>query len=291
MDLSESRGRTYERHRRELGTYATRMVWREDIAEELVQEAAVRLLRDEHLPDDDPQIRAWLFRVVTNLAIDHLRRHSTWKEMVLLDIRDRAEADSTYVAESLTLRGSSVMAAIAREHLAVCFARTLRNLPPQQAAALLLRDVHGFSIAEAAAALEATSVQDHFFNGEQRAVEEFQTHGGGPSRHSSGHSSGCAGPLAPADAAAGGRHSGRDQLNSGTCAAARWRLAAGLRACGIRQAGTRSRRPVDPVRPAWRRDSRNRPARRPADRRRSRKPSTRWRGRAVRPQAGRESPG
>ena len=159
MELSASRARSYERHRRELGTYATRMVLREDIAEELVQEAAVRLLRDDHLPDDDPQIRAWLFRVVTNLAIDHLRRHSTWKEMVLLDIRDRAEADSTYVAESLTLRGSPEMEAIAREHLAVCFACTLRNLPPEQAAALLLREVHGFSTAEAAAALEATPVQ------------------------------------------------------------------------------------------------------------------------------------
>lgn len=159
MQLAAARARSYERHRRELGTYATRMVLREDIAEELVQEAALRLLRDDHLPDDDPQIRAWLFRVVTNLAIDHLRRHSTWKEMVLLDIRDRAEADSTYVAESLTLRGSPEMKAIAREHLAVCFACTLRNLPPEQAAALLLREVHGFSTAEAAAALEATPVQ------------------------------------------------------------------------------------------------------------------------------------
>jgi RNA polymerase sigma-70 factor (ECF subfamily) len=140
-------------------TYTTRMVLRPEVAEELVQEAAVRLLRDERLAGDATQIRAWLFRVVSNLAIDHLRRHSTWREMVLLDTRERAEADAGYIAESLAMRGSPETAAIAREHLAVCFACTLRNLPPQQAAALLLREVHDFSNAETAETLDATAVQ------------------------------------------------------------------------------------------------------------------------------------
>lgn len=157
--LPSTRAESYERHRRELVNYATRLVLRENIAEELVQEAALRLLRDDRLPDDDAQIRAWLFRVVSNLAIDHLRRHSTWKEMVLLDTRERAEADPAYVAESVRLRGSPEMAAIAREHLAVCFACTLRNLPSRQSAALLLREVHGFSTAETAEALDASPVQ------------------------------------------------------------------------------------------------------------------------------------
>lgn len=153
------RAASYDRHRRELVLYATRMVLREEIAQEIVQDAALRLLNEPQLPNDDGQVRAWLFRVVSNLAIDHLRRHSTWREMVLLDTRDRAEADPAYVEQSAALRGNPEMAAIAREHLAVCFACTLRNLPPPHAAALLLREVHGFSTAEAAVALEATSIQ------------------------------------------------------------------------------------------------------------------------------------
>jgi RNA polymerase sigma-70 factor (ECF subfamily) len=156
---SQARAESYERHRRELVNYATRLVLRHGVAEEIVQEAAVRLLAEPRLPDDDRQIRAWLFRVVSNLAIDHLRRHSTWREKVLQDTRQRAEADPAFVAESVALRGNPEMAAIAREHLAVCLACALRNLPPGQAAALLLREVHGFSTAETAAALEATAVQ------------------------------------------------------------------------------------------------------------------------------------
>ncbi|MGE0451761.1 MAG: RNA polymerase sigma factor [Vicinamibacterales bacterium] len=159
VDRLDARASCYEQCRPELLTYATRMVLRPEVAEELVQEAAVRLLRDERLSPDRAQIRAWLFRVVSNLAIDHLRRHSTWREMVLLDTRDRAEADAGYVAESLAMRGNPETEAIAREHLAVCFACTLRNLPPQQAAALLLREVHGFSTEETANTLDATPVQ------------------------------------------------------------------------------------------------------------------------------------
>lgn len=171
------RADSYERHRPELVNYATRLVLRQSIAEELVQEAAVRLLRDDRIADDDAQIRGWLFRVVSNLAIDHLRRHSTWKEMVLVDTRARAEADPAYVAESLQLRGNPEMAAIAREHLAVCFACTLRNLPPPQAAAFLLREVHAFSTAETAEALDATSIQvKNWIQQARRTMEERYGH-------------------------------------------------------------------------------------------------------------------
>src|SRR5918993_685429 len=156
---ANARGEIYERHRRELVNYATRLVLRDVVAEELVQEAAVRLLQERHLPTDEPQARAWLFRVVSNLAIDYLRRHSTWKELVLVETRERAERDPTFVADSARMRGSPELAAIAREHLGICFACALRNLRPEQAAALLLREVHDFSTAETAAALDATTIQ------------------------------------------------------------------------------------------------------------------------------------
>lgn len=173
----DTRADIYERHRRELVNYATRLVVRESVAEELTQEAALRLLQDERVPDDEGQIRAWLFRVVSNLAIDHLRRHSTWKELVLVDARERAVADPGFVAASRQMRGSPELAAIAREHLAVCFACTLRNLPPQQAAALLLREVYAFSTAEVAEALEATAVQvKNWIQLARRTMEERYAH-------------------------------------------------------------------------------------------------------------------
>jgi len=51
------------------------------------------------------------------------------------------------------------MTAIAREHLTFCFACTLRALPEAQAAALLLKEIYGFTIAEVANILEARPAQ------------------------------------------------------------------------------------------------------------------------------------
>jgi RNA polymerase sigma-70 factor (ECF subfamily) len=132
------------------------MVVRPAVAEELVQQAALRLLEADAPPARPEETRAWLFRVATNLAIDHLRRHSTWRETILPETQVRARSDAAFAADSRLLRGSPEMRAIAREHLTVCFSCTLRNLPPEQAAALLLAEVNGFTVPEAAEILGVT---------------------------------------------------------------------------------------------------------------------------------------
>lgn len=149
----------YQQSRRDLTAYVTRMVVRADVAEELVQQAALKLVEAEQPPADAEGARAWLFRVATNLAIDYLRRHSTWRENILVETQQRAESEAAFVAESRLLCESPEMKAIAREHLAVCLSCTLRNLPPEQAAALLLVEVYGFSVHEAAAIFDATHSQ------------------------------------------------------------------------------------------------------------------------------------
>lgn len=146
----------WQRCRGELTGYLRRLVTREAVAEELAQQAALRMLEAEGVPRAPAELRAWLFRVATNLAVDHLRRHATWREGLLEDTRRRCEGDEAFVAESRLLRGSPEMKSIAREHLAVCLACTMRNLRPEESAALLLREVHGFTVEEAARAMEAT---------------------------------------------------------------------------------------------------------------------------------------
>jgi RNA polymerase sigma-70 factor (ECF subfamily) len=63
------------------------------------------------------------------------------------------------VARSDGLVGTPETKTIAREHLAACLACVLRNLPERKAAALLLKEVHGFTLAEMADILEATEGQ------------------------------------------------------------------------------------------------------------------------------------
>lgn len=163
--------RHFEQWRPELLAYLSRLVLRMPVAEDLLQTTYLRSL--EHaatLPDTAAGLRAWLFKVATNLAFDELKRHSTWREALLSDLRQSAEADEDFMARSGALISTPETRNIAREHLVACIACTLRNLPERKAASVLLSEVHAFSVAETAALLEATPAQVKNWLQEGRAV-------------------------------------------------------------------------------------------------------------------------
>ena len=62
----------YQRHRNELLAFLTRKVCCRETARDLLQDAFVRLLHSEH--GEVGNLRAFLYRIATNLSIDHARR-------------------------------------------------------------------------------------------------------------------------------------------------------------------------------------------------------------------------
>jgi RNA polymerase sigma-70 factor (ECF subfamily) len=146
--------------RRELTAYLCRLVLRPSVADELTQTTFLRALECiDSLPAEPERARAWVFRVATNLAFDELKRHSTRRESLVVDLREAAESDPEFMARSRDLIGTPETKAIAREHVAACFACVLHNLSPQRAASVLLREVSGFSNEETAEILDATPGQ------------------------------------------------------------------------------------------------------------------------------------
>lgn len=146
--------------RGELQAYLCRLVIRAPVAEDLVQTTFLRALEAAgELPESPGGRRAWVFRVATNLAFDELRRHSTWRESMLGDLRTAAESNPAIVARSAALASTPETREIAREHLVACLACTLRNLPERHAAALLLVEIYDFAVADAAEILESTANQ------------------------------------------------------------------------------------------------------------------------------------
>lgn len=61
----------FERHRDELYRYVARYTGDADLAEDVVQDVFVRLA--ERPPRRDDEMRGWLYRVATTIAIDALR--------------------------------------------------------------------------------------------------------------------------------------------------------------------------------------------------------------------------
>ena len=128
----------FRQHQRDIFGYLWRLTGDEQAAYDLSQETFVRAWQhfDRIVSYERPG--AWLFRVATNLALTHLRRASA---LVGAAQPFSAGLDPSVSDPSWRLAESDAIRA------------TLLALPPQQRAALALREVYGFSCAEVAEAL------------------------------------------------------------------------------------------------------------------------------------------
>ena len=137
----------FQAQHRRLWRLAYRMTGSAEDADDAVQEAFVRLLRDPPACSE-AELGRWMVRVATHLAIDLLRR------------RKRRAYAGPWLPEPIERPDGANDDPEARYGLAesatYAFLVALEALGPRQRAALLLRDVLGYSAEEAAAVL-ATS--------------------------------------------------------------------------------------------------------------------------------------
>jgi RNA polymerase sigma-70 factor (TIGR02960 family) len=145
---TEAFGELVDPHRRELVVHCYRMLGSIDDAEDAAQEALVRAWRGRATFERNVSLRAWLYRIATNVCLDSIRR------------RGRARRDQErlgvgpYPDHLLGLAAGADARYDARESISLAFLTALQVLPPRQRAALILRDVLGWRAAEVAELLE-----------------------------------------------------------------------------------------------------------------------------------------
>lgn len=143
-------------HESQLRGVVRKIVGHPDDSEDIIQEAMVKAWNGIGGFRLEAAFSTWLTKIAMRSALDFLRKQKRW----------RAQAQIAYAnlcAESEEL-GGEVMAQFAapdfsyevREHIAYCFTCVGRSLPPDEIAALILRDVVGMSAAEACDVLGIT---------------------------------------------------------------------------------------------------------------------------------------
>ncbi|MBO0731848.1 MAG: RNA polymerase subunit sigma-70 [Acidimicrobiaceae bacterium] len=154
-------------YRRELHMHCYRMLGSFQDAEDVLQETLLAAWQGLHR-FDGRSLRAWLYRIATNRCLNWLRATSRRPKTSTnaLDspslFAAAAPSDEPWWLEPYpdALLGDCEQGPEARfaakESIALSFVAGLQRLPTQQRAALVLRDVLGFSAAEAAEMLDST---------------------------------------------------------------------------------------------------------------------------------------
>ncbi len=110
-----------------------------DDAEDICQESFIKLYRNISTYSSNHKFTTWLFRLVTNTAIDHLRKLNKSRRLsVETGLPDRSQASDSDL--KLTLD------------------RILSKVSPKQRMAFVLRDLQGFPLNEVAQILRCSGV-------------------------------------------------------------------------------------------------------------------------------------
>jgi RNA polymerase sigma-70 factor (ECF subfamily) len=129
--------RLYEEYQRPLLAYLKRLVSDHEAAEDLCQDTFAKALQRWEQHNAQSNVVAWLYRIATNNAYDHLRRRR--RRILTRLIELEAFPTATSAPESRLAESEPVRAALAR-------------IPPQYRVPLLLTS-QGHSTEEIAAAL------------------------------------------------------------------------------------------------------------------------------------------
>lgn len=157
-----------ESHRRELAGYCYRMLASPHDAEDAVQETLLRAWRGLERFEERSGLRAWLYRIATNVCLDMLkgrRRRALPAELAPPGTGDLAMGEPTSAGrwvqpmpDALLAAEQSDPAAVAlrRETVRLAFIAALQRLAPRQRAVLILRDVLSWRTREVAELLETS---------------------------------------------------------------------------------------------------------------------------------------
>jgi RNA polymerase sigma-70 factor (ECF subfamily) len=145
----------YTEYSAAIHTYAFRLLGNREDADDVTQEVFIRVHTHLGQLRDAARLRAWLYRIATNLCMDQLRRRSRTRRIlgIALPLGSSAD-DEAQPAYEIAQPGSTdaIDGVAERDHIQ----RALQAMPPKYAACLLLHSMQGLSYREIADVLGLT---------------------------------------------------------------------------------------------------------------------------------------
>ncbi len=151
----------YETYQRPILAYLTRLVSDRETAEDLCQETFIKAMRAWSRHKPDASVSAWLYRIATNTAYDHLRRRRRILFTPLNDSNPLPVSDPT--TESHIDDDEPVQAALAQ-------------IPPRYRVPLVMHTCEGRSTQEIADAMGCSNsaIKTRLFRARARFRQVYQ---------------------------------------------------------------------------------------------------------------------
>ncbi|MCP4601550.1 MAG: sigma-70 family RNA polymerase sigma factor [Proteobacteria bacterium] len=149
-------GELVERYQRKVFTIALGMVKNPEDAMDIAQDAFIKVHRYIGNFQGTSSFYTWLYRIVFNLCIDHLRRSG---KHINLDFderignQDHLTHGSTVMANRLDTNPSKMLG---RKELGVRISEAMDTLPPYHRTVIIMREIEGMSYSEMAKAMKVS---------------------------------------------------------------------------------------------------------------------------------------
>lgn len=158
-----------ERHQRRAFSIAHGLVRDENDAREVVQEAFLRVYKGLDSFEHGSSFFTWLYRIVTNLSIDLIRKPGR-KVAELDESRGMDEEERASLPMLARVDGADPVDVMRRKEIADRIRGALEALPPYHRDVILLREVEGLSYEEMAEAMGVSkgTIMSRLFHARQK---------------------------------------------------------------------------------------------------------------------------
>lgn len=158
-----------ERHQRRAFSVAFGLVRDESDARDIVQEAFLRVYRGLETFEGSSSFFTWLYRIVTNLSIDLIRKPGR-KATAYDETRAADDEERASIPMMARVDGADPIDVMRRKEIAGQIRTALEALPPYHRDVILLREIEGLSYEEMAEAMGVSkgTIMSRLFHARQK---------------------------------------------------------------------------------------------------------------------------
>lgn len=164
----EAFNRLMEQHERRMYAVALRMCANREDAQDCLQEAMLRVYRAIGSFKGESSFSTWVYRITMNTCLDELRRRKNKQSASLDDLLDEgwAPADDRSSPEKHAMRAET----------ARTLRQTIQELPEDMRAAVVLRDIQGYTYEEIAQILDINvgTIKSRISRGREKLREKLR---------------------------------------------------------------------------------------------------------------------